>query len=189
MGRAARRKAQTREARRPRTVAVLNSDTGQIETFRVVISDQGVADWLRDRDHLKVQGYPDRPPDYDDRKQRFWRARPGEMPELSQQELSQMATRGRFICAWVTGLPELRVTFKLLAFERPDSTFVVKEHVIGPSDGRSVEHSYDSWLEVVVFVTAVKRQWLSMGCAEPTVLTSGEAEAALSAYRSPDGPA
>jgi hypothetical protein len=183
MGRAARRKAQTRQARRPRTVAVFNQDTGQTETHRVVISDQGVADWLRDRDHLKVQGYPDRPPDYDDRKQRFWKPRPGEMPELSQQELSRTAKRGRFICSWVTGLPELRVTFKLLAFERPDSSFVVKEHVIGPTDGVSVEHTHSTWLEVVEFVAAVKGHWVSLGCAEPTVLTSGEVEAAIAADR------
>jgi hypothetical protein len=182
MGRAARRKAQTRQARRPRTVAVFNPTTSQIETFRVAISDQGVADWLRDRDHLKVQGYPDRPPDYDDHKQRFWNPRPGDLPELSQQELSQAAKRGRFICSWVTGLPELRVTFKLLAFERPDSTFVVKQRVIAPTDGVSVEHTYNTWLEVVEFVTAVKGYWVSLGCAEPMVLTSGEAEAALAAY-------
>lgn len=177
MGRAARRKAQAGQQRRPRTVAVFNAAAGRVETHRVTISDQGVADWVRDRDHLKAQGYPDRPPDYDDPKQRSWTPRPNEM---ATEDL-EADDRGEFVCSWVTGLPAHRVIYKMLAFERPDGAFVLTGRIFEPTHTESKDFIYGTWLDLVEAVTMTKTYWASLGCIEPTVLTRGEMEAAMGA--------
>ena len=56
-----------------RTVTLENG-----EQFRVRISDEAIGDWLNDRDWLKAQGRPDRPPDWDNGPTRGWYPHPGE---------------------------------------------------------------------------------------------------------------
>lgn len=53
------------------------SGTGA-EEFEVRISRQGVREWEKDRDLLRSQGKPDRPPDVDTPEIRFWLPHPGE---------------------------------------------------------------------------------------------------------------
>lgn len=44
----------------------------------LLIDDQGLAEWHESREHLRLSGYPDRPPDYDTPTMRYWVRHPNE---------------------------------------------------------------------------------------------------------------
>ena len=82
-----------------RPVLRLGPDGTPEETFYIRISDEGFAEWARDREVLRQQGYPDRPPDVDTETLRAWLPHPGEEghpyfnehPVPSADERAQMA--------------------------------------------------------------------------------------------------
>jgi hypothetical protein len=59
-------------------VSIQNRDTGEVETFLARISPRGLAEWLSNRDALRAEGKPDRPPDVDSETLWTWVLWPGE---------------------------------------------------------------------------------------------------------------
>lgn len=57
---------------------ITSTETGEVEEFLTRISPRGVAEWLVERDALRVEGKPDRPPDVDTDTLRTWLPWPGE---------------------------------------------------------------------------------------------------------------
>jgi hypothetical protein len=173
MGRASRMKAESRAQRKPRTVSIYNPRTGLVEQHRVTISDRGLAEWVMDRERLAGQGYPDRPPTYDDPKVRAWGHIPGEPEFDAPCERSEE----RFEMSWATRHPVRGWDLKILAFKMQDGGFLVRRKVV-TAEGR-VEVSdghFGAWAEVVAFAQEHIRRWASIGCPEPTVLTRRELE-------------
>lgn len=60
------------------------------EFFRVRISEEALAEWLNDREWLRLQGRVDRPPDIDTGPMRSWLCHPGEQdhPWFKDQRLN-----------------------------------------------------------------------------------------------------
>jgi hypothetical protein len=173
MGRASRMKAESRAQRQPRTVSIYNPRTGLLEQHRVTISDRGLAEWVMDRERLAGQGYPDRPPTYDDPKVRAWGHIPGE-PEF---DASSERREERFERSWSTRHPVLGWEFKILAFKMPDGGFLVRYKVVTAEGRVEVSDSHwDAWTNVLAFAIEHIRHWASIGCPEPMVLTRRDLE-------------
>ena len=57
----------------------LPSESGHPEPFWVRVPNGAVVEWLGERDRLRADGYPDRPPDIDTPTLRVWLPRPAEL--------------------------------------------------------------------------------------------------------------
>jgi hypothetical protein len=95
---------------------------GLTEEFGARISPRGVAEWLNDREGLRIAGFPDRPPDVDTPKLRLWAMRPGE--EHFPYFVSEVEFQGR---GW----------FAILSMDwtAPDTGESARLHLAGWKDG------------------------------------------------------
>jgi hypothetical protein len=166
-------KAESRAQRKPRTVSIYNPRTGLLEQHRVTISDRGLAEWVLDRERLAGEGYPDRPPTYDDPKVRAWSHTPGG-PECTA--LSEMSEE-RFEKSWSTRHPVSGWDLKILAYKMPDGGFLVRRQVV-TTEGRVMvsDGHCGAWTGVQAFAREQIRHWASIGCLEPMVLTRRDLE-------------
>jgi hypothetical protein len=171
MGRASRMKAESRAQRKPRTVSIYNPRTGQQEQHLVTISDRGVAEWVLDRERLAGEGWPDRPPMYEDGKVRAWGQIPGEPEFFAPSE----RPGERFEKSWFTRHPVLGWELKILAYKMPDVGFLVRRKVVSAEGRVDVRDSpCGSWAEVLAFVNEHIQMWAWIGCPEPMVFTRRE---------------
>lgn len=133
MGRASRKKANARAQRQPRQVSIYNPRSGQLEQHLVTISDASLAEWVRDRERLTAQGYPDRPPTYDDPKIRAW-TNWGDMPGDPPSSIPAHRAGERFAQSWAVRHLVLGCDLKMLAFEMPrDGDFLLRHKIVTAS--------------------------------------------------------
>ena len=169
--------------------SVLLPDTG--EMFRIRISAEAMADWLKDRDWLRKQGRVDRPPDWDNGPLRSWFCHPGEEehPWFRDQALSiaQAAAdeeaRGItsrfavFTAVWEVG----DRLMKLLVHGESDGAFEFRAKMENQSTGetpidRSMRLPADTPIEVVgdtldEQLSTFDLLTASLGGSDPTVNT------------------
>lgn len=87
-------------------VRVTDQRTGTVEEFSIRISNQGFREWLLDRDNLRKEGKPDRPPDMDTATMRLWLAHPGEekMPFFAKAPTTPRQFNGCYMVAWSSAM-------------------------------------------------------------------------------------
>lgn len=171
MGRASRTKAARREARRSRQVIIYNPATGQPELHQVSISDEALAEWVANRERLRAQGYPDRPPDVDTPKFHVWRQPAGEPVEAPDG--------AGFVGSWTT-LHPLGVVAKLLAVRAPDGGIILRQRVIGGDGAGMQSQVYLAAPEALgPAVDEVLEMWAALGYPAPIVATPADLEEAI----------
>ena len=175
MGRASRKKANARAQRQPRQVSIYNPRSGQLEQHLVTISDASLAEWVRDRERLTAQGYPDRPPTYDDPKIRAW-TNWGDMPGDPPNSIPAHRAGERFAQSWAVRHLVFGCDLKLLAFEMPgDGDFLLRHKIVTASgDVRELEQRFSTWTDLLLLVETCLGWWSDAGCPEPSVFTSVE---------------
>ena len=150
-----------------RRVAIANTSTGEVEEFLVRISARGIADWLGDRDSLRAQGRPDRPPDVDTDTLRTWVAWPGEENHPFFRDWNVGAQRGGrpadpvYSLSWHEGQRD--AILQVLAFLDGEGGYEVTYSCSG---GPDLLKSYPSatpggevWAEVEDLVAALNVGW------------------------------
>lgn len=134
---------------RPRPISIVDRVTGQVEQFTVTITDDGIREWLAEREQLRVKGYPDRPPDRDTETLRVWEQHPGEA-DLDYFRTTQRATYvseldpatlldPNFHGLWRWDLPD-GGALMVFAFER-DGRMHLTEKSVSP-DGAAHERTF-----------------------------------------------
>jgi hypothetical protein len=154
---------------------IYNPRSGQLEQHLVTISDASLAEWVRDRESLTAQGYPDRPPTYDDPKIRTW-ANWGDMPGDPPSSIPADRAGERFAQSWTVRHPVLGCDLKMLAFEMPrDGDFLLRhKSVTASGDVRELEQRFSTWRDLLLLVEICLGWWSDAGCPEPSVFTSVE---------------
>jgi hypothetical protein len=166
----------------PYRSVTLSAGSSQPETFSVRVPDMAVEAWLAERQRLRAQGYPDRPPDVDTLTLRAWLPRPGEHDHPYFAGRATPRPMAESIWPIYTALwhaPE-RATTKVLVSGTGDGGIrsrVVVEHSTGerPVDKVKVyppDADPDTvWREVETIVMAIDAARLGWGPDDPMVTT------------------
>ena len=111
-------------------VSIQNRDTGEVETFLARISPRGLAEWLSNRDSLRAEGKPDRPPDVDSETLWTWVPWPGEehLPFFREWNVAaehRGDTEAVYSISWRNRSGDRRAVLQVTASTDPAGGYVV----------------------------------------------------------------
>ncbi len=160
MGKASRSKQQARSGRRYTTRSPF---TGEVQTFRVFISDQGLREWERDRVSLAQRGYPDYPPAVDTVHTRAWNFTGPNLP-LPRADLASLDTIPESDGVWLAKARGL--VFRILVHATVAGNFQVRAietDELGGGLFRELDFGTVSRLERDRIVAAAQRTNVELG--------------------------
>jgi hypothetical protein len=155
-------------------------ENGQRETVWVRIDDRAVADWVRERDRLRADAYPDRPPDVDTPTLRAWLPRPGEHdhPYFAGRSPTRQMAESIWPVYTAVWHAHDRATTKVLVSAAGDGAIVSRVLIEHPSGKRPVDKikvyppdadPAEVWGEIEVLIMAIDAAPLGWGPEDPLV--------------------
>jgi hypothetical protein len=143
-------------------VSIQNRDTGEVETFLARISPRGLAEWLANRDLLRAEGKPDRPPDVDSETLWTWVPWPGEEHLPFFHDWPAVAERGDteavYSISWRSHSGDRRAVLQVTASTDPAHGYIVNFSASDAKGDLGKEYPVDDedmWEEVEGLIAKV----------------------------------